>query len=123
HDELHGSRARVRAAARVRFPCARRVIPRGGRPVTVTGNRRDPAAASPGGSAPDREQRTLRERALAAMDRAYAPYSSIPVRAVVEASPGREIVCMTRGGREERCRLADLLPVAFPLRSLDQVTE
>jgi cytidine deaminase len=153
--------------------------------VTVAGNRRDRAAAPAGGA--DHEERTLRERALAAMDRAYAPYSSIHVgaallggdgsvaegcnvenasypagvcaeraalagavtrgvrtfrllviatsssqpappcgmcrQALVEFSPELEIVSITRGGREERWRLADLLPHAFTMRSLDQATE
>lgn len=128
------------------------------------------------------EDRALRERALAAMERAYAPYSSFQVgaallgsdgsiteacnvenaafpagtcaeraalasavargvrsfrtlaiassaddptppcgmcrQALIEFSPELEIVSVTRGGKEARWRLSELLPEAFTPRSL-----
>lgn len=130
------------------------------------------------------EERTLRERALAVMDRAYAPYSrfhvgaallgsdgsvhegcnvenaSYPVgtcaeraalaaavargvrdfreiviattsaepvspcgmcrQALSEFSPELQVVSITRGGRESRWRLSDLLPAAFQSRALER---
>lgn len=135
----------------------------------------------------DQETRVLRERAMAAMEHAYAPYSSFHVgaallgsdgsiteacnvenaafpagtcaeraalasavargvrsfrtvviassadqpappcgmcrQALIEFSPDLEVVSVTRGGKEARWRLADLLPHAFTPRSLDQTSE
>jgi cytidine deaminase len=51
--------------------------------VTLTDQRRDHAVP-----ADDHETRTLRERALAAMDRAYAPYSDILVGAALLGADG-----------------------------------
>lgn len=136
---------------------------------------------------PDHEARALRERAMAAMERAYAPYSTFHVgaallgsdgsiveacnvenaafpsgtcaeraalavavargvrtfrtlviatsadeptppcgmcrQALIEFSPELEIVSVTRGGREARWVLTDLLPHAFTPHSLDRNTE
>jgi cytidine deaminase len=133
------------------------------------------------------EERGLRERAFAAMDRAYAPYSKFCVgaallggdgsiteacnvenaafpagtcaeraalasavargvrgfrqiviataaehptppcgmcrQALIEFSPELEVVSVTRGGKEARWRLSDLLPHAFSPRSLDRTNE
>ncbi|HEU4996692.1 MAG TPA: cytidine deaminase [Gemmatimonadaceae bacterium] len=135
----------------------------------------------------DHQERVLRERAMAAMDRAYAPYSAFHVgaallgtdgsvaeacnvenaafpagtcaeraalasavargvrtfqmlaiattaeeptppcgmcrQALIEFSPELEIVSVTRGGKEGRWRLADLLPHAFSPRSLTKTTD
>lgn len=129
----------------------------------------------------------MRERALAAMDRAYAPYSLFPVgasllasdgsmtdacnvenaalpvgicaersalaaavargvrnfraitiataadvpappcgmcrQALIEFSPELEVISITRGGKEARWRLADLLPNAFTPRSLGRSSD
>lgn len=146
--------------------------------------------ASPGTARPeadDLETRGLRERAMGAMERAYAPYSSFHVgaallgtdgsvteacnvensafpvgtcaeraalagavargvrtfraiviatnaeeptppcgmcrQALIEFSPEIEIISVTRGGKEARWRLSDLLPHAFSPRSLDRSTD
>jgi cytidine deaminase len=149
--------------------------------VTATGKPAKSQAKS-GAAAPDLESRSLRERALAAMDRAYAPYSNFHVgaailggdgsiteacnvenaafpagtcaeravvcaavargvrtfrklviatdaadptppcgmcrQALIEFAPELEIISITRGGKEARWRLADLLPQAFSPGSL-----
>jgi cytidine deaminase len=54
--------------------------------VTLTDQRRDRGA--PPAVPEDLESRTLRERALAAMERAYAPYSSIHVGAALLGADG-----------------------------------
>lgn len=46
------------------------------------------AAAVAGGGVPDHESRALRERAMGAMERAYAPYSSFLVGAALLGSDG-----------------------------------
>jgi cytidine deaminase len=149
--------------------------------VSKTGRERSRTSAAPEAG---KEERTLRDRAMAAMDHAYAPYSSFHVGAALLGSDGRifeacnvenaafpagtcaeraalacavacgvrsfrsiviatsaeapappcgmcrqaliefgddlEVVSVTRGGKEARWRLADLLPHAFTPRSLDQ---
>ena len=49
---------------------------------------RGKAGAADAAAPPDHEARALRERALAAMDRAYAPYSSFHVGAALLGSDG-----------------------------------
>jgi cytidine deaminase len=155
--------------------------------VTVAGRpgrRRADGAGSPD---EDIEMRALHERATAARDRAYAPYSNFYVgaallgsdgsisdacnvenaafpagtcaeraalacsvargvrnfrtlviatsaeqptppcgmcrQALIEFSPDLEIISTTRGGREARWRLSDLLPHAFTPASLDRTTD
>lgn len=142
------------------------------------------AVRAPGAASPALEMRELRERAMGAMDRAYAPYSSFHVgaallggdgsifeacnvenaaspagtcaeraalaaavargvrgfrviliatdaeeptppcgmcrQALIEFSPELEIISVTRGGKEARWRLSELLPHAFSPRSLDR---
>ena len=135
----------------------------------------------------DKELRALRERAMTAMERAYAPYSSFHVgaallgsdgsiteacnvenaafpagtcaeraalasaiargvrsfrtiviatsadepappcgmcrQALIEFAPELEVVSVTRGGKEARWQLDNLLPHAFTPRSLDRATD
>jgi len=44
-------------------------------------------------------------------------------QALIEFSPELEVVSLTRGGKEARWRLSDLLPHAFTPHSLDRKTD
>lgn len=152
--------------------------------MSVARGRGRPRAARPAATQDDHEARALRERAAAAMERAYAPYSGFRVgaallasdgsitegcnvenaaypagicaeraalaaavargvrsfraiaivtsaatptspcgmcrQALVEFSPGMQVLSMTRGGAEATWTLSELLPHAFTPHSLDR---
>jgi cytidine deaminase len=154
--------------------------------MTVAG-KTDRARGGSNAGETDLQARDLRERAMAAMDRAYAPYSSFHVgaallggdgsitaacnvenaafpagtcaeraalaaavargirtfqqiviatdadapappcgmcrQALIEFAPELEVVSITRGGKEARWRLSQLLPFAFTPHSLDRSNE
>lgn len=155
--------------------------------MTVAGKPGRPRAGAAKAADTDLQARQLRERAMAAMDRAYAPYSQFHVgaallggdgsiteacnvenaafpsgtcaeraalagavargirtfqqiviatdadapappcgmcrQALIEFAPELEVVSITRGGKEARWRLSQLLPHAFTPHSLDRANE
>lgn len=74
-------------------------------------------------SAVARGVRSFRLLVIATSADEPAPPCGMCRQALIEFSPELEIVSVTRGGKEARWRLADLLPHAFSPRSLARTTE
>jgi cytidine deaminase len=74
-------------------------------------------------SAVARGVRSFRTVVIATSADEPAPPCGMCRQALIEFSPELEVVSVTRGGKEARWRLADLLPHAFTPHSLDQTTE
>ncbi|HJQ19151.1 MAG TPA: cytidine deaminase [Gemmatimonadaceae bacterium] len=67
--------------------------------------------------------RTFRSIAIATSADEPTPPCGMCRQALIEFSPELEIISVTRGGKEARWRLADLLPHAFSPRSLERSTD
>lgn len=72
------------------------------------------------GAAVTRGTRSFRVIVIASSGDAPAPPCGICRQALMEFSPGLEVVSITRSGREARWRLADLLPSAFTPAALER---
>jgi len=74
-------------------------------------------------SAVARGVRVFRMLVIATDAEDAAPPCGMCRQALIEFSPELEVVSLTRGGKEARWRLSDLLPHAFTPHSLDRKTD
>jgi cytidine deaminase len=75
------------------------------------------------GSAVARGIRTFRMLVIVTSSGEPTPPCGMCRQALIEFSPELEIVSYTRGGKEARWRLSDLLPHAFTPRALEKLTD